>query len=112
MGAPTRGRNVVLKFQSALVAHNRVIRMAFPSTPWVFLFRKPDEVMASLLYKVRAPGRWLHGLWKYDRPPGSVVACALPTAALQDVSERNSTVLALPPLAAEGGAGQARHECP
>ena len=51
MGAPTRGRNVVIKFQSAMLRHNHLIRRAFPSTPWVFLFRAPGEVMASLLFK-------------------------------------------------------------
>ena len=51
MGVATNGANVVLKFQSALVKHLPTIRAAFPGTPWVFLFRNPLEVMASLLYR-------------------------------------------------------------
>eukprot|EP00956_Cyclotella_meneghiniana_P007516 scaffold10172_cov62-Cyclotella_meneghiniana.AAC.3 len=41
--------NLFFKFQSATTKTMQVFRTAFPSTPWIFLYREPVEVMASHL---------------------------------------------------------------
>jgi len=41
--------NLFFKFQSATTRNLETFREAFPTTPWVFLYRKPIEVMMSQL---------------------------------------------------------------
>lgn len=41
--------NLFFKFQSATTKTMQVFREAFPSTPWIFLYREPVEVMQSHL---------------------------------------------------------------
>jgi mannose-6-phosphate isomerase-like protein (cupin superfamily) len=47
------GRSKILKLDAWHMPHLRLIRQAFPQTPWIFLFRHPLEVLASHL---RQPG--------------------------------------------------------
>ena len=41
--------NLFFKFQSATTRTMDTFRMAFPTTPWIFLYREPIEVMMSQL---------------------------------------------------------------
>jgi hypothetical protein len=41
--------NLFFKFQSTTTRNMHVFRTAFPSTPWIFLYREPVEVMQSQL---------------------------------------------------------------
>mmetsp|Transcript_24297 Transcript_24297/g.52504 ORF Transcript_24297/g.52504 Transcript_24297/m.52504 type:complete len:510 (+) Transcript_24297:175-1704(+) len=41
--------NLFFKFQSVTTRTMRSFRMAFPTTPWIFLYREPVEVMMSQL---------------------------------------------------------------
>eukprot|EP00804_Cyclotella_cryptica_P010768 CCRYP_005536-RA/>CCRYP_005536-RA protein AED:0.33 eAED:0.33 QI:255/-1/1/1/-1/1/1/100/473 len=41
--------NMFLKFQSTTTRTMHIFREAFPSTPWIFLYREPVEVMMSQL---------------------------------------------------------------
>ncbi|RYF00037.1 MAG: hypothetical protein EOO41_00105 [Methanobacteriota archaeon] len=41
--------HVYFKFQSTMAVQLRILRLAFPDTPWLFLYRQPEEVLVSLL---------------------------------------------------------------
>ena len=47
--ADPRETNLFFKFQSISVRNMDVFRMAFPNTPWIYLYREPVEVMMSQL---------------------------------------------------------------
>eukprot|EP00047_Mylnosiga_fluctuans_P005861 m.243163 g.243163 ORF g.243163 m.243163 type:complete len:738 (-) comp14187_c0_seq1:217-2430(-) len=42
-------RRLFFKFQSAMTPYLHLIRQAFPTVPWIFVFRNPTEIMVSLL---------------------------------------------------------------
>ena len=44
--------NLFFKFQSTTTRTMQIFRTAFPTTPWIFLYREPIEVMQSHLGKI------------------------------------------------------------
>ena len=49
MNRPAQPQHVFYKFNSLAIRSIDIFRMAYPSVPWVFLYRNSDEVMASQL---------------------------------------------------------------
>ena len=79
MNRPTKPQNVFFKVNSVAVRSIDVFRNAFPTVPWVFLYRDSNEVMASqlhghqesslLLPDYNAPSclRERHSRWQHPR---------------------------------------------
>jgi hypothetical protein len=91
-------RRVFFKFQSITTTALQIFQMAFPSTPWMFVYRDPVHVMQSQLRngvamancvrsKVRPPARALEILDKHEASIKSVSSDAYCAVHLASITE-------------------------
>lgn len=91
-------RRVFFKFQSITTTAVQIFQMAFPTTPWMFVYRDPVHVMQSQLRngeamancvrsKVRPPARALEILDKHEATVQSVSSEAYCAVHLASITE-------------------------